>query len=140
MRSSARSGQAMLIAILTIGGAILGATTLAGLLTLYQIRANTDSENSAKAIFAADTGLNWALYNRLNNAVTPKPIFQNNSAGAVSLLVECYDDTGAPVLDDNGPGSGCSNASATTVFSRGQSLNSLRAFTLNLDDASVTVP
>ena len=52
----------MLIAVLTLGGAILGATTLAGLLMLYQIRATTDTENSAKAIFAADAGVNWALY------------------------------------------------------------------------------
>ena len=55
------SGQAMIIAILSLGGAILGATTLAGFLLLYNIRATTNSVNSAKAIFAADAGLNWAF-------------------------------------------------------------------------------
>jgi hypothetical protein len=62
-RGMKRSGQAMLIAVLSLGGAILGATTVAGLLTLYQIRATTDTANSAKAIFAADTGTEWALFN-----------------------------------------------------------------------------
>ena len=53
----------MLIAVLALGGAILGATAVAGLMTLYQIRAATDTANSAKAIFAADAGTEWALFN-----------------------------------------------------------------------------
>jgi hypothetical protein len=71
--SSLRSGQAMLIAILTLGGAILGATSLAGLLLLYQIRATTDSANSAKAIFAADSGVNWALYSFFEPPASGQP-------------------------------------------------------------------
>ena len=53
----------MLIAVLSLGGAILGATAVAGLLTLYQIRATTDTENSAKAIFAADAGIGMGAFN-----------------------------------------------------------------------------
>jgi hypothetical protein len=46
-KTNSRSGQAMLIAVLALGGAILGATTVAGLLTLYQIRATTDTARAA---------------------------------------------------------------------------------------------
>lgn len=57
-----RSAQVMIITVLTLGGTLLGATTIAGLLMLYQIRQATDLKNSAQAIFAADTGIEWGLY------------------------------------------------------------------------------
>jgi len=57
-----RRGQVMIITILVLGGAILSATTIAGLLMLYQIRQTTDIANSGKAIYAADAGIEWALY------------------------------------------------------------------------------
>jgi hypothetical protein len=55
-------GQVMLITVFALSGTILGATTIAGLLMLYQIRQSTDVGNSTKAIFAADSGLEWRLY------------------------------------------------------------------------------
>ena len=42
VRPASRSGQVMIITILALGGTLLGATTVAGLLTLYQIRNSTD--------------------------------------------------------------------------------------------------
>ncbi len=126
----ARSGQALLIAILTLGGAMLGATTLAGLLMLYQIRATTDSVNSAKAVFAADSGINWVLFDYFNASVAePTSSFAN---GASDFIV-CSDSKGAAI--------DCGNASATSAFSRGTSLNSQRAFVVNnLMNATGTVP
>lgn len=59
---SVRSGQAMLMTVLVLSGTILGATTIAGLLTLYQLRQSADVANSAKAIFASDAGIEWRLY------------------------------------------------------------------------------
>jgi hypothetical protein len=56
------SGQVMIITVLTLGGTILGVTTIAGLLMLYQIRQATDLASSAKAIFAADAGIEWSYY------------------------------------------------------------------------------
>jgi len=58
------SGQVMLITVLALSGTILGATTIAGLLMLYQIRQSADIINSAKAVFAADSGLERALYEK----------------------------------------------------------------------------
>lgn len=51
----------MLLTTLAIGGTILAATTIAGLLMVYQISQATDIANSTKAIFAADAGTEWGL-------------------------------------------------------------------------------
>ena len=57
-----RRGQVMLLAVLSMGGIILGATTIAGFLMIHQIRQTTVAEDSARAIFAADAGLERGLY------------------------------------------------------------------------------
>lgn len=127
-----RSGQAMLIAILTLGGAILGATSIAGLLLLYQIRSTTDSENSAKAIFAADAGINWALYDDFqwsgpDNA--PLPGSGGGLGGGVEVQVNCFD---ANNNDLHGTWScnSTANGGATSSYavSEGTSNGSRRAF------------
>lgn len=52
----------MLMTVLIISGTILGATTIAGLLTLYQLRQSANVSDSAKAIYAADTGIEYELF------------------------------------------------------------------------------
>jgi hypothetical protein len=140
-----RSGQAMLIAVLALGGAILGATTVAGLMTLYQIRATTDTANSAKAIFAADAGTEWALFNYydgINYCAAPAsqcldgellmPTFAGSGA---SMTVNCYGNyatTGATTT--------CSNASTVVAISSGIANGSERAFFIGLSGATTTYP
>lgn len=140
-----RSGQAMLIAVLSLGGAILGATAIAGFLTLYQIRDTTDSANSAKAIFAADSGVDWALFNYYCSTETPNRCpsvtagtneypTSSFSNGAISA-VSCYDNfsaAGTPVK--------CSNASTVEALSTGISLDSERAFYLAVSGSTTTYP
>jgi hypothetical protein len=102
-KNTGRDGQAMLIAVLSLGGAILGATAVAGLLTLYQLRAVNDSANSAKAIFAADAGVEWTLFdyycgmngsctNGAPSVDTDLPTFAGSGA---TLSVACSDASGA---------------------------------------------
>lgn len=55
-------GQLMLITVLILGGTILGASAIAGLITTYRIRQSSDAKDSAIAIFAADAGLERAFY------------------------------------------------------------------------------
>ena len=55
-------GQVMLITVLALSGTLLGATAIAGLLMLYQIRQASDIVNSTKAIFAADAGIETQLF------------------------------------------------------------------------------
>ena len=142
-KSHFRSGQAMLIAVLALGGAILGATTVAGLLTLYQIRATTDTANSAKAIFAADAGTEWALFNYYDGAnycAAPDsqcldgelamPTFAGSQPP--SATVSCYDNTGNAFP--------CNNTSTVAAISSGVANGSERAFYIGLSGATTTYP
>jgi len=56
--------------ILALGGTMLGATTIAGLLMLYQVRQAVDLKLSNKAVFAADTAVEWGNYQYI---ITPTP-------------------------------------------------------------------
>jgi hypothetical protein len=136
MSSKGRSGQAMIIAVLSLGGAILGATTLAGLLLLYNIRSTTDSINSAKAIFAADAGVNWALYSYYQHPVPPVP--QPTFGNGATVSVTCYDasDVATPSCDDNIN----TPDKAEYAISEGVSLDSRRTFYLGISAATTTVP
>ncbi len=137
----------MLIAVLSLGGAILGATTVAGLLMLYQIRATTDTENSAKAILAADAGVEWALFNhycgmtnpaRCNSQVASgtaeytQPTFSGSGA---MMQVDCYDNNAA-----SGATSTCSNSAVTVAISSGIANGSERAFFLGISNSTTTYP
>jgi hypothetical protein len=150
MVSDCRSGQAMLIAVLSLGGAILGATTVAGLLTLYQLRAANDSQNSAKAIFAADSGVEWTLFDYYCGTINPSrcaggapdggtivpsadslPSFTGGSGATIS--VACTDINGNPSV--------CSDVSTTvSAITIGTSGSSKRAFAVQLVGATSTDP
>ncbi len=72
-------GQVMLLSVLLIGGTILAASSIAGYLMLLRIRASSDITNSTKAIFAADTGLEWELYKYFKGDIE-KPLMTNDSS------------------------------------------------------------
>ena len=134
-----RSGQATLTAVLSISGAVLGATTVAGFLMLYQLRAATDSENSAKAIFAADSGVEWALFNHYCaqegrcSLASGESYATSTFSNGVSAVVTCSDATGAT--------STCGDATDTvSAISLGLSVNSRRAFELMLTSGTSTNP
>ena len=56
------SGQVMLLTVLVVSGTILGATTIAGMLTLNQLRQANNISLSTQALFAADAGIEWELF------------------------------------------------------------------------------
>ena len=139
-----RSGQAMLITVLALGGAILGATTVAGLLTLYQIRATTNAESSAKAVFAADAGVEWAQYvyncmnvdtggKRCQGGQTPAPPTQLSASGATVSSI-CYSDYSATTP------SPCSSPNTVAGISTGAYLSSERAFYLGFSTTTTVYP
>ncbi len=89
----------MLITVLVLSGTILGATAIAGLIMLYQIRQSTDIVNSTKAIYAADSGIEWRLYkffktdaqickNCPDGGACPQPKFQNNSSFEATCVAQ----------------------------------------------------
>ena len=118
----------MLVTVLTLSGTILGATTIAGLLMLYQLRQGSDIANSTKAIYAADAGLEWRLYRffkKDNSSCNPacdgagsenclQPDFDNGA----SLLTTCVSSVG-------------SNGQEVVIRSRGISQKNARAFEFN---------
>ena len=98
-------GQVMLITVLALSGTILGATTIAGLLTLYQIRQTTDFINSTKAIYAADSGLEWRLYKFFkkdgylckdcpDGEACPSPAMSNISSPVEAIKTKCESISG----------------------------------------------
>jgi len=61
-KNNARSGQLLLLSVTMLGGLIISATAVAGLLLRYQLRLTNDAAKSAKALFAADGRLEWHNY------------------------------------------------------------------------------
>ncbi len=124
----------MMLTVLTLGGALMGATTIAGLLMLYQIRQGSDINHSARAVFAADAGIEWGLYNLLcaedpTKQPCPDPELPTFRNGA-TVTVECLDDAGAAVAD-------CNPNQTITIKALGRSGNVARAFCIldNCDGA-----
>ncbi len=121
------SGQVMILTVLALGGTILGAATVASLLVVYQIRQSTDSANSAKAVFAADSGIEWALYNSFKNTgnpMTPPPFTEQGHLQGVSVQVTCFDGTNAQI--------DCNTTSTSFIRSTGTSGDTSRSFGLSL--------
>ena len=131
-----KKGQVMIMTTLAIGGTILGAATIAGLLIVYQIRATTDSADSAKAIFAADAGIEWQLYNYFRDTTSmPNPLPEPVFTYAVDLDAVCLDDAFAEI--DCGT---LGNSSATAIKSVGTYGNSSRAFLVFIQGVTSTFP
>lgn len=111
-----QQGQVMLITVLAMSGTVLASTAIAGLLMVYQIRQSTDTANSAKAIFAADAGLEWEFYRILVDPYYQKPIFENKADFEVtceSTITEKKSDSITEII---------------TIRSSGNSFGNLRAF------------
>lgn len=138
----ARKGQVMLLTVLTLGGTLLGVTTIAGLLMVYQVRQGTDLSKSARAIFAADAGIEWALYNVICNAndagtssqpcpiSNEPPTFENGAEVAVT----CTTDSGTVVEN-------CNSSSTISIKSLGTYSQVARAFcVLESCDATSSLP
>ncbi len=121
-RRRARCGQVMILTVLAIGGTILGATTIAGLLMVYQIRQATDIGNSGKAIYAADAGVEWGLFQYFNPGSShPQPAMPMSNGG--SFTIACT------------PTNDCRDFNTKLIRSVGAAANVQRAFELNLQSS-----
>ena len=116
-----------MLTVLTLGGALLGATTIAGLLMLYQVRQGAEVNQSARALFAADSGIELGLYNLLcpeDPSKQPCPINEPPTFGnGASVEMHCLNDAGEEVPQ-------CDSATTVTIKSLGRSGNVARAFCL----------
>ena len=124
-----KSGQAMLFTIMLLSSALLGGTALVGFLMIHQLRQAADVSSSAQAIFAADAGVECALYNF--QAGEDCPLIVLNECGALTP-VELSNDATYSVEwindnDDPAPDQLCDRAIST-----GKSRGSGRAFEVAL--------
>lgn len=111
-----RKGQAILLTLIAIGGILAGATTIAGTLVVYQLRQSSDAANSAKAIFAADAGIEWGLYQFFKLAPSDQaPAFTNGATFTLTCL----------------PDNDCMSSSTVSIKSLGRSGNVGRALELS---------
>lgn len=114
-----RRGQVILLTLLAIGGMLFGATVIGGTLVSHQIRQSSDAANSAKAIFAADTGIEWGLYQFFHATTTAAPALTN---GASFVLTCASGDSGT----------NCADASTTIIKALGASGGLGRALEFSL--------
>lgn len=100
-----RRGQTMVLTVMLLSGAVLGATAIVGLLMIYEIRNAVDIINSAKALAAADAGIQCALMKRKEvqefstssrNCGETTPI-SLSSSGARYSVTEVMDDEGVAI-------------------------------------------
>jgi hypothetical protein len=116
-----RRGQVMILAVVTLGATIIGATTVAGLLTVYQVRQSADVSRSAQAIFAADAGIEWGLYQFFKpTSLQPPPALTNGA----TFVTTCYDGTQPSPY----PLTLCTDPASTIIRGVGTSGKTNRAF------------
>ncbi|MDD4761528.1 MAG: hypothetical protein PHZ25_00680 [Candidatus Pacebacteria bacterium] len=60
--SKKRDGQVMFLTVVVLGVIIASVTVVAGLLMSYQIKRSADVSHSARAVFAADAGVECMLF------------------------------------------------------------------------------
>lgn len=111
----------MLLTVIVLGATILGATTIGGLIMIYQIRQAADFSASAKAIFAADAGVECGLFMHYKPSSTaPCATDAQLTDANARYSITCYEVLGA-LID-------CTDPSAKSVVSIGISGNSKRIF------------
>ena len=126
---ASRRGQIMLLTVIAIGATLLAATSVAGMLLIYQIRQTTDFEDSARAIAAADAGIEYNLYNGLCAQLAKVPCPLSPPGNLPNSMI----------LTNGGSFSGTA-VSATTTKSVGYFGTVKRAFLVDLSSATTTVP
>lgn len=128
-----RKGQVMLMTIMVLGGTILGAITIGGMILVFQLRQTGDLQNSARAVFAADAAIEWGLYQKYH-PTEAKTLFGPQFANAnTKFEVKCFDaatSTTPLYWEKDFNDTSCADASTQTQMLEGfgQSGSSKRAF------------
>lgn len=115
MIKNKNSGQIMLLSIMIIGTSILVISVVAGYLMVQRLRFSSNMVDSAKAIFAADAGIECEQYNVFH----PGAIFDCNDSAVLD-----FEDSLVSVQTIN-------NMAGSYIKSTGTSNKSKRAFYLS---------
>lgn len=124
----------MLMTVLALSSTILGATAIAGLLMLYQIRQSTDIVNSTKAIFAADSGIEWRLYKFFKaDSQACKNCSDLSDPGGACPPVQMRNNAIFSTTCDSRIIGGPGGSQTVSIKSIGTSVNNSRAFEIILE-------
>ncbi len=74
----------MILTVMVLNGVLLSVAIIAALLMSYQVHNAGDFANTNKAIFAADAGTDWWLYNYYKNPDLLAPTFSNGASFSVT--------------------------------------------------------
>jgi len=75
-------GTALIYVILTIG-IILNIAFFMSAIFAAKLRLSFDFPNSVIALYAADSGIEWQIYNQLKNPDAVQPLFTNDASFSV---------------------------------------------------------
>ena len=118
----------MLLTTLVLSAVVLAGVTVAGLLMLYQIRSSGNAEQSAKAVFAADAGINYRLYQIFSDprdCAYPAPVLSNSASFDARIALE--------PAGENRPDN-------VVISSSGRAGKTFRAFKVSLGPYASSVP
>lgn len=110
----------MILTVFVMGVTLLAATTIGGLLTLYQIQAVGDISASIRSIYAADAGIEYGLYKFFKPSA---PMSLPTFPGGATVVVTCQVGAGVGA---------CTDPNATLIRSVGSFQKTNRAFELPL--------
>jgi len=119
IKKHGRSGQALLMSVIMMGGALLGAAAIAGVLMLFQVRQANNAADSARALFAADAGLEWRTYCVLKDPNYPgcsSDFFPIASGASAQTNVEYVSSTIIRIVSDGGAGESVRTLESTFRF------------------------
>jgi len=117
-------GQVMLLTLLFIGSSILIFSTIAGYIMIQRIRASSNTMDSTKAIFAADSGVECMLFKYASTSEDRSSLDCNTAGGGILS----FDDNFVSVYTEI---ASSSVGTSSYIKSIGTSNRSKRAFYLS---------
>lgn len=115
-----------MLTVLVLGGSILGASAIAGYLMLLSVRGATDLVGSAKAILAADAGIEWELFRSFKDSNQPSPVFLNNATFTATVDPASVQIDQSQTLEDVSVNAD----TGTQSFTTGSNVNDIAAATV----------
>ncbi|HEY4523712.1 MAG TPA: hypothetical protein VJK04_02460 [Candidatus Paceibacterota bacterium] len=97
MIKNRKRGQLMLMTVLILGGTMIGASTIAGLITTYRLQQAGRARDSAMAIFAADAGLEKGFYQCFKLSDCSTEITQTLPNGASYTVIFSTSTSGSEI-------------------------------------------
>ena len=84
-KNKREKGIALLLTIIILSATMLTATLVATIV-IIQLKLSSDINNSTIAIYAADSGIEWQLYQIRNGASVPAPNMSNGATISTTVI------------------------------------------------------